>query len=144
MELLVTFFRGLKSHHYTLASPGADFDHAIVNGKGGVTADVNTASIEVFTGNIGDDIATGAGAKEILILRGRCGADELTGGEGAEHLFGAADNSILNSVGRNDFLRGGFEFADAFEADTCVIFNDLGCDRFFSISVKMMPAASRR
>ena len=69
---------------------GADTDRMIVTNGNGVTVDVGAGSIEIATGNTGNDTFDGSTATADLTLRGRSGDDVLTGGSGDDYIFGDA------------------------------------------------------
>ena len=67
---------------------GTGFDRLIVRGTAGVSINVDIASFEVATGNIGNDVFNGPGASANLTLHGLSGDDYLQGGSGDDYLYG--------------------------------------------------------
>jgi Ca2+-binding RTX toxin-like protein len=66
----------------------------------------NGASVAVtFSGSDGDDRLSIAGAASGTV-RGYGGADDITGSEGGDRLFGGLGNDIIRGMGGNDTLNG--------------------------------------
>ncbi|MCB1491344.1 MAG: hypothetical protein KDJ77_06030, partial [Rhodobiaceae bacterium] len=78
-----------------IALGGGGTDRLIVVGSGGVTNAVGANSIEIATGNVGNDTFNGSGATADLTLKGLSGDDVLTGGTGDDYLYGGSGTDQL-------------------------------------------------
>ncbi|MCB1491341.1 MAG: DUF3616 domain-containing protein, partial [Rhodobiaceae bacterium] len=69
---------------------GGGTDRLIVVGSGGVINAVGANSIEIATGNVGDDQFDGSAASADLTLKGLSGMDVLIGGSGDDYIYGGS------------------------------------------------------
>jgi serralysin len=84
----------------TLVDGGADYDYAFVLGAGAVSLNLVTSNLESAEGNAGNDVFNAAGAAYAVVLNGRGGADQLTGGSGGDTFnFDAADTVVQGGTG---------------------------------------------
>lgn len=87
---------------------GAGVDYAIVDSAAAVSVDLSARNVEVFIGNIGNDIINAGGAGGPMGLYGFGGDDVMTSGaSGGNQMFGQDGNDTLNSGAGGDVVIGG-------------------------------------
>jgi Ca2+-binding RTX toxin-like protein len=86
---------------------GSGIDYAILESTGGATFNLAGLGIEVFVGNVGNDVINAAGVPDAMGIYGFGGADFITGGNGASQLFGQDGNDTIQGGNSNDVILGG-------------------------------------
>lgn len=85
-----------------------DGDHIVSGGGGGDTITVTSGEGNLtISGEAGDDSIDAEDAEGNLLISGGAGNDVLTGGDGADRIFGNAATSVAGAADGNDVINAG-------------------------------------